>query len=183
MPYNIVNGPEGDYQLKQNESMQLAREVKLRDMATLRIIAWYAYNSGQWRLDSGELEDNGNDTHPVGGKASNDFGLYDMLGNVSEYCNDWYDEKYYEVSVKMDPVETSNGEFRVIRGGDYRIRPLGVRVSWRSYMLLDHRFKSIGFRCVLDAIPQWSIVLQLCLVYLAGMPNIVKKIYETLSDA
>jgi formylglycine-generating enzyme required for sulfatase activity len=127
-------------------------------------IAWYADNSGHLRLNSSELndrqirnqilEDNRNNTHPVGRKAPNDFGLCDLLGNVSEYCNDWYDGKYYEVSVEIDPAGPSNGEFRVIRGGEYRTRPLGVRVSWRSYMLLNHRFKSIGFRCVLDTIPK-----------------------------
>ena len=130
----------------------------------LEDIAWYADNSGQLWLNSSELEDrqirnqilkdNRNDTHQAGEKAPNDFGLYDMLGNVSEYCNDWYDGNYYEKSVENDPGGASNGEFRVIRGGDYSSRPLAVRVSWRSYMLLNHRFKSIGFRCVLDTIPQ-----------------------------
>lgn len=127
-------------------------------------IAWYADNSGHMRLNSSELNDiqqrrqrlidNQNDTHPVGKKIPNYFGLYDMLGNVSEYCADWYDEKYYEVSVEIDPVGPSNGRFRVIRGGEYRSRPLGIRLSYRSYMLPDHRFKSIGFRCVLDTIPK-----------------------------
>jgi len=127
-------------------------------------IAWYADNSGHLRLNSSELQDsqlrrqrlkdNQNDTHPVGKKVHNYFGLHDMLGNVSEYCADWYLAKYYEVSVEKDPVGPSNGEFRVIRGGEYRGRPLGVRVSRRSYMLPNHRFKSIGFRCVLETIPK-----------------------------
>jgi len=126
-------------------------------------IAWYADNSGRSRLVSSELhddqlrkqwlKDNGNDTHPVGTKAPNDFGLYDMLGNVSEYCADWYDEKYYQVSDKINPRGPTGGEFRVIRGGEHRSRPLGVRVSRRSYMLPNHRLKMIGFRCVLDSIP------------------------------
>ena len=124
-------------------------------------IAWYADNSGISRLDSSELQDsqlrrrlrdNRNDTHPVGKKVHNDFELYDMLGNVSEYCSDWYDAKYYEVSDERDPVGPPNGRFRVIRGGEYGSRPLGVRASRRSYMLPDHRFKSIGFRCVLETI-------------------------------
>ena len=136
---------------------------KTAKYGSLDDIAWYADNSGHLRLNSNELQDyqlrrqrlkdNQNDTHPVGMKAQNFFGLYDMLGNVNEYCADWYDEKYYEVSVEKDPVGPSNSEFRVIRGGEYRSRPLGVRVSYRTYMLPDHRFKSIGFRCVLDSIP------------------------------
>lgn len=127
-------------------------------------IAWFADNSGHLRLDSGilndrqirnqKLRDNENDTHPVKEKTPNDFGLYDMLGNVTEYCADYYKDNYYEVSVERDPMGPSNGEFWVIRGGEYSSRPLGVRVSRRSYMLPDHRFKNIGFRCVLETMPK-----------------------------
>jgi formylglycine-generating enzyme required for sulfatase activity len=149
---------EAEWEYAARAGNKTARYGNLED------IAWYADNSGQLRINSSELEDrqlrnqilkdNRNDTHQVGGKAPNAFGLYDMLGNVSEYCNDWYDGKYYEVSIEIDPGGVSCGEYRVIRGGEYRSRPLAVRVSWRSYMLLNHRFKSIGFRCVLDSIPQ-----------------------------
>ena len=149
---------EAEWEYAARAGSKTARYSNLED------IAWYADNSGQLRLNSSELEDrqfrnqllkdNRNDTHHVGEKAPNNFGLYDMLGNVSEYCNDWYDGNYYEISVEIDPVGPSNGEFRVIRGGEFRSRPLAVRVSWRSYMLVNHRFESIGFRCVLDTIPQ-----------------------------
>ena len=149
---------EAEWEYAARAGNKTARYGNLED------IAWYADNSGQLRINSSELEDrqlrnqilkdNRNDTHQVGGKTPNAFGLYDMLGNVSEYCNDWYDGKYYEVSIEIDPGGVSCGEYRVIRGGEYRSRPLAVRVSWRSYMLLNHRFKSIGFRCVLDSIPQ-----------------------------
>ena len=130
-------------------------------------VAWYADNSGRSRIDSNELwetasspsdfeqrlRDSGNDTHPVGMKTPNEFGLYDMLGNVWEHSADWYGATYYEVSEVIDPGGPSGGEFRVTRGGSWRSRPLGVRVSIRAWMLPDHRFSDIGFRCVREVIP------------------------------
>ncbi len=133
-------------------------------------IAWYGDNSGRSKLNSTELwdstfgigkgahygmrlRDNGNQTHPVGKKTPNDFGLYDMLGNVFEWCVDWFGEKYYQVSEERDPEGPPSGEFRVTRGAAWNIPPGGVRVSLRSWMLPDHRFSHIGFRCVREVIP------------------------------
>lgn len=134
-------------------------------------IAWYADNSGPSKLNSIELwkkassprdyrlqlRDRGNDTHPVMKKTPNDFGLYDMLGNVWEHCSDWYGESYYQVNEVRDPDGPSSGVFRIMRGGSWRDPPLGVRVSIRSWMLPDHRFDKIGFRCVLNEIPKSKV--------------------------
>lgn len=57
--------------------------------------------------------------HPVGQKMPNKNGLYDMSGNIMEWCQDWYDEKYYSISPKTNPAGPLTGEKRVLRGGAF----------------------------------------------------------------
>ena len=55
--------------------------------------------------------------HPVAGKLPNAWGLFDMYGNVGEWCWDWYDQTYYNLSPRIDPKGAAKGEHRVYRGG------------------------------------------------------------------
>ena len=55
-------------------------------------------------------------THPVGQKQANSFGLYDMNGNVDQWCQDWFDDSYYANSPTLDPPGAANGKFRIQRG-------------------------------------------------------------------
>ncbi|MDR2970779.1 MAG: formylglycine-generating enzyme family protein [Bacteroidales bacterium] len=109
---------------------------------TINDVAWYDGNSG-WI------------THPVGIKLPNELGIYDMSGNVHEWCSDWYDLSYYSSSPSYNPKGPDFGsgpEFtscRVMRGGSWHDGAEYCRVSARSYYEPDHYYSDIGFRLVL----------------------------------
>ena len=85
---------------------------------------------------------------PVGQFQPNAFGLYDMLGNVAEWCNDWFDADYYKQSPVNDPPGPPRTVLRVNRGGNWRIPPWAVRPALRNDTEPHYRTDAIGFRVV-----------------------------------
>jgi len=87
-------------------------------------------------------------THPVGQKRPNAWGQYDMLGNVFEWCADWYDEKYYasSPSVAVDPPGPPKASSRVFRGGGWRSPAFACRPALRSRRAPGYRDPYLGFR-------------------------------------
>jgi len=85
-------------------------------------------------------------TAPVGSFAENPWGLYDMHGNVWEWCQDYYGD--YESAGVTDPVGTTekDGSFRVFRGGSWINFAWFCRSAFRSRFSPDYRFNSLGFR-------------------------------------
>ena len=104
--------------------------------------AWYKDNSSS-------------KTHEVGTKKANAFGLYDMSGNVREWCWNWYTNSYNTgTEGGSDPTGTSAGSSRVGRGGNWYNNSVGCAVSYRDLSYPYHRYFYLGFRVVRSALTE-----------------------------
>ncbi|MCD6507419.1 SUMF1/EgtB/PvdO family nonheme iron enzyme [Candidatus Poribacteria bacterium] len=97
--------------------------------------------------------DRWDETSPVGSFPPNGYGLYDMAGNVWEWCADWYDENYYSRSPRRNPKGPDSGEYRVVRGGSWNNDPEWLRVAYRSRYHPRTAYILLGFRCAQDVTP------------------------------
>jgi formylglycine-generating enzyme required for sulfatase activity len=105
-----------------------------------------AYNTGASITDNmgWYRENSGDTTHPVGQKPANAWGLYDMHGNVREWCWDWYGD--YSDEAQTDPMGAPSGSDRVPRGGSWYNSAQYVRSASRNYYSLSDRDYGLGFR-------------------------------------
>ncbi len=123
--YRLPTEAEWEYSARANQSFLYAGSDNVDE------VAWYDDNSGS-------------ETHPVGQKKPNGFGLYDMSGNVREWVWDWYGT--YSSQSGIDLVGKESGQFRVYRGGGWYYNAEGTRVSYRNYSGPGRENCALGFR-------------------------------------
>ena len=87
-------------------------------------------------------------TTPVGSYPPNSYGLFDMCGNVWEWCADWFDINYYKDSPYINPPGPDTGKERVNRGGSWFLTQNNIRCSCRGSQYPEYKDVTIGFRCV-----------------------------------
>jgi formylglycine-generating enzyme required for sulfatase activity len=113
-----------------------SKSYKYNGSNTIDNVAWYDDNSG-------------NQTHNVKTKLPNELGIYDMSGNVWEWCQDWYGSGYYANSPQANPTGPSSGSDRVFRGGSWNRYARNCRVALRNSNTPSSRGSRSGFRLIL----------------------------------
>jgi len=129
--YRLPTEAEWEYAARGGAKMHYRSSQKYSGSNKIDSVAWFNLNSDQ-------------KTHPVGGKKANELGIYDMSGNIGEWCNDLFEN--YSSVFQVNPRGKLYGRDRVVRGGDWACRAWDSRVKGRQNFLPDIAFDYIGVR-------------------------------------
>ncbi len=135
LAFRLPTESEWEYACRGGDK-KTSKGFKYSGSGTLDEVAWFKDNSG-------------GKTHPVGKKKANELGLYDMSGNVWEWCSDWFGE--YSKEPEKDTVGAKSGTVRILRGGGWDCDAGYCRSALRLDRAPTHRGHNVGFRLVLPA--------------------------------
>ena len=164
LPFRLPSEAEWEYAAR---GARRSRGYKYSGSNVLNRVAWYRINSG----DS---------THYVGKKTANEMGIYDMSGNVDEWCQDWYTD--YSNDIQFDPMGPDEGLYRVVRGGAYNSNDNDCRVSSRRSFDPDSASAGIGLRLALDFNNNYRLYLSRTIVWMEVGEVANVKIYNGTGD-
>ena len=139
--YTLPTEAQWEYACRAGTTTALNNGKNLSDMdecPEMDEVGWYGYNSDRT-------------SHPTGEKKPNDWDLYDMHGNVQEWCLDWGEDEY-PTSPVVDPTGPEIGYYRVLRGGSRSNRAYACRSAYRTYFGSDYTANNVGFRIVLTPV-------------------------------
>jgi len=139
--FRLPTEAEWEYAAKGGEN---GKKYKFSGSNIADEVAWYNGNSGFKSYN----DLNRSHLKEVGKKKPNDFGLYDMSGNVWEFVSDWYDFMYYTRTSSIDPKGSASGMYRVCRGGSWREDSRSIRTSCRHREKTSTKRNDLGFRLV-----------------------------------
>ena len=148
LPFRLPTEAEWEYAAR---GARRSRGYRYAGGNTLSLVGWYQSNSNDT-------------THYVAKKVPNEKGIYDMSGNVLEWCQDWYAD--YSDEIQFDPIGPDEGSQRVVRGGAYNSAAAGCRVSSRGSFNPDSASASIGLRLALDFDNNYRLYLSRSVVWM-----------------
>ena len=134
LPYRLPTEAEWEFAARGGNH---TRGLPFSGGENINDVGWYSQNS------LGAMH------HPVGQLKANELGLHDMTGNVWEWCQDWYNSKFYSVSPTRNPVGPSVGKVKVGRGGSWYNK--GVPIGFRYFITPQSKTNYVGFRVALSA--------------------------------
>lgn len=136
--------------VKEGKAYRLPTEAEWEHACRAGTITSYSFRDNEGKLEEYACYGNnsGNKTHPVGKKMPNAWGVYDMHGNVWEWCSDWYGG--YQGGSVTDPKGPENGNTKVVRGGSWGCDPGLIRSAGRNGDGPDLSGGDCGFRCVMS---------------------------------